>query len=67
MSKLTADLYNLGLFETLSFQGLDEANYWFMKGDYLFHRDLGSGQTHKKFLDHTISLLQTSWIRIETL
>ncbi len=52
------DLYNLGLLETMCFQGVDLANYWYMRDEYLHHCDRMTQTFHRKVLGkkHKINL-----------
>ena len=48
----TIDLYKAGLIETMCFQKLDQANYWYIKDNYLYHS--GRISLHRKLLDQTL-------------
>lgn len=51
----TTDLYNVGLLETMCFLGLDEANYWYIKDNYLYHHNRMSNTIHRKLLDQKMN------------
>jgi len=46
----TTDLYNMGLVETMCFQGLDYRNYWYMKDGHLYHCNRGNKTLHRRLL-----------------
>lgn len=47
----TTDLYRVGLLETMCFLGVDLANYWYMKDNYLYHCGRMTQTVHRKVLD----------------
>ncbi len=51
----TTDLYNVGLLETMCFQGVSNTNYWYMRGDYLYHHDPVTHIIYVKPLDQDIN------------
>ena len=46
----TTDLYNVGLLETMCFHGVNQINYWYMKGEHLYHCDQANQWLHRKLL-----------------
>jgi len=49
------ELYNVGLLETMCFQGVDIANYWYMRDGYLHHCGRMTQTFHKKPLNQKIN------------
>lgn len=56
----TTDLYKVGLLETMCFLGVDVANHWYMRDDYLYHCGRMTQTQHRKRLDQTINVYSST-------
>ena len=56
----TIDLYKVGLLETMCFCGLN-ANYWYMKDDYLYHNDRMTQTLHRRRLNQIMGTYSATW------